>query len=176
MSGYVYVIESSSGLFKVGYSANPGRRLATLATSTADKLALRAAIPGTMADEQDLHHAMEPWRVGREWFSDCLPIRALMSKGVSAFERPASSSEPPVRISIDQLLTSLIARIDAYLAASGSSESAIGRDAVNDDRFVTRLRATGNCTFKTYQKIDEWLWARECGHVQPSPNGLEARS
>jgi len=89
MTGFVYLIESSSGLFKVGYSADPATRLAQLRTSTADDLTIRAVIPGTLRDEADLHDALAPWRTAREWFTDCIPIRALIVSGDQIEQTPA---------------------------------------------------------------------------------------
>lgn len=86
MSGFVYVIESASGHYKVGYSINPQKRLSQLATASAEALTLRATFPGTIQDERELHEALEPWRIGREWFADCQIIRALIGQGVVAAE------------------------------------------------------------------------------------------
>lgn len=82
--GFIYIVENASGLFKIGYSIRPKRRLSQLATSTAEQLTLRAAFPGTIGEERELHEALAPWRVEREWFSDCQPIRALIGAGIQA--------------------------------------------------------------------------------------------
>ncbi len=53
--------------------------------------------------------------------------------------------------------SALLARIDAYQKATGKSDSAIGKDMLNDDRFVKRIRAGGGFTLATFQKATEWL-------------------
>lgn len=60
-------------------------------------------------------------------------------------------------ITADQVRTALIERIDAYIAASGKSDSSVGKEAINDDKFVARIRLGANFTLKTYQKLSDWL-------------------
>lgn len=52
---------------------------------------------------------------------------------------------------------SLLERIDAFIATTGKSESHVGKEALGDDRFVSRLRQRRNCTIKTFRKMSEWL-------------------
>lgn len=60
-------------------------------------------------------------------------------------------------ITAEQVRTALIKRIDAYIASTGKSDSSVGKDAINDDKFVARVRQGGNFTLKTYQKLSDWL-------------------
>lgn len=64
-------------------------------------------------------------------------------------------------ITAEQVRAALLKRIDAYMAATGKSESSVGKDALNDDRFVARIREGGNFTVKTYQKAIDWLDAQK---------------
>jgi DNA-binding XRE family transcriptional regulator len=68
MSGFVYVIGNSNGLFKIGFTNDPARRLTMLRTSTADKLTLLGVVPATPDHEKQLHHLFRACRVAREWF------------------------------------------------------------------------------------------------------------
>jgi DNA-binding XRE family transcriptional regulator len=78
MSGYVYLIVSSSGFYKVGFTKNdPRRRVSMLRTGTSDELELVGAVRGTIEDERELHRLLSPWRVTREWFSPCPAIEYL---------------------------------------------------------------------------------------------------
>lgn len=63
-------------------------------------------------------------------------------------------------ITADQVRTALIARIDAYTSISGKSDSSVGKEAINDDKFVARIRKGGNFTLSTYQKVSDWLDAQ----------------
>lgn len=78
MTGFVYLIESSGGMFKVGFTKNdPRRRVAMLRTGSHEELALLGTVPGTMADEKALHELLAPWRVTREWYLPCRAIEYL---------------------------------------------------------------------------------------------------
>lgn len=79
MSGFVYIIESASGFFKVGYSATPRKRLTMLRTSTHEALTLVGVIPGTIEHEKAIHTLLAPWRVEREWFKPCRAIGHLIA-------------------------------------------------------------------------------------------------
>jgi DNA-binding XRE family transcriptional regulator len=78
MSGFVYIVESSNGLFKIGFTNDPPRRLSMLRTSTADRLTLLGTIPATVDDEQELHELLDRWNVAREWFKPCRAIAYLI--------------------------------------------------------------------------------------------------
>lgn len=54
----------------------------------------------------------------------------------------------------------LIQRIDAFKSKTGKSDSSIGKEAVKDDRFVSRIRNGGNFTVETYQRVIDWLDAQ----------------
>ena len=56
----------------------------------------------------------------------------------------------------------LMKRIDMFLARGvGTSPSRFGRDAVNDPRLVTDLRNGRQLREKTYQRIHDYLTARD---------------
>lgn len=54
----------------------------------------------------------------------------------------------------------LLGRIDAYLARTGMAESTFGRQAVNDGKFVARLRRGGTLTVRTRARIDAFMGER----------------
>lgn len=64
-------------------------------------------------------------------------------------------------ITADTVRTALLARIDAYRAATGKSDSAVGKEALNDDKFVKRIREGGGFNVNTYQRVIDWLEAQE---------------
>lgn len=64
----------------------------------------------------------------------------------------------------------LLGRIDAYRSATGKSDSAVGKEALNDDKFVKRIRLGGGFNVNTYQRMIDWLDAQ----ATPSPERTEA--
>jgi hypothetical protein len=53
--------------------------------------------------------------------------------------------------------TELLHEIDAFLSARSMAETTFGRRAVNDGKFVSRLRAHGNITFATAERVREFI-------------------
>lgn len=64
------------------------------------------------------------------------------------------STEP---ITADDVRNALLARIDAYQSATGKSDSAVGKEAMKDDKWVKRIRAGGSFNLTTYQRVMDWL-------------------
>jgi len=106
MNGFVYLIESGSGHFKVGFTKNdPRRRLAMLRTGNADDLSLIGAIAGTMDDEKELHRLLRPWRVTREWYVQCRAIEYLaecvdpIAEGRAVGDHPLAHARAAAKLS-----------------------------------------------------------------------------
>lgn len=76
--GFVYVVESGSGLLKIGFTNDPRRRLTMLRTSSPERLTLLGVVPGTMAHEKAIHELLHPWQVAREWFRPCRAMQPLI--------------------------------------------------------------------------------------------------
>lgn len=58
---------------------------------------------------------------------------------------------------INELRSDLLGRIEAFIAARGISEATFGRYAVNDSKFVRRLRASANIETRTLERADAFL-------------------
>jgi hypothetical protein len=83
-SAYVYVIGSvNEGLYKIGVSRNPIRRLKNIQASNPTPLALVAMryTDRPFAEEKRLHTALSPYRRNGEWFK-------LIPEQVSAIFKP----------------------------------------------------------------------------------------
>ncbi len=94
MTGFVYLIVSSSGFYKVGFTKNdPRRRVMMLRTGSSDELELIGAVPGTIEDERELHRMLAPWRVTREWFAAC-PAIEYLSDVVTPFAATGKPRHP----------------------------------------------------------------------------------
>lgn len=99
MSGFVYLIVSSSGFYKVGFTKNdPLRRVSMLRTGTSDELELVGVIPGTMDDERELHRLLAPWRVTREWFASCPAIEYLSEVATPVESGGKAASRHPLAV------------------------------------------------------------------------------
>lgn len=86
--GYVYVIESSDGLFKIGHSKNnPHKRLIALQIGSPHRLSIAFTLrtPFYVEIERDLHKRYAAKRVRGEWFAleenDFLYMRLLNWSG-----------------------------------------------------------------------------------------------
>lgn len=71
-------------------------------------------------------------------------------------------------ITSDFIRASMLKRIDGYLASTGRKDSFVGREALNDDKFVSRVRAGGNFTIDTMQRVIDWLDSQDCAPASPS--------
>ena len=54
-------------------------------------------------------------------------------------------------------ITALLKQIESYCARHGIEETTFGLRAVNDGKFVARLRDGKTIQLKTYQKVGEFL-------------------
>lgn len=68
--------------------------------------------------------------------------------------------------------TQLLAEIEAFLATREIAESTFGRLAVNDGKFVSRLRAQANMTLATIDRVRKFI--REQSSVEVQSQGGEA--
>ncbi len=78
IKGYVYFIQGlCGGAIKIGYSADPSKRLKELQTGYPDTLTLVLMIPGDENTERALHNQFEASRLKGEWFR---PDRYVIDK------------------------------------------------------------------------------------------------
>ncbi len=62
----------------------------------------------------------------------------------------------------------LLQQIEAFLATCRMAETTFGRLAVNDGKFVRRLRSNGNMTLSTVEKVRAFLRARSDSNRPPA--------
>lgn len=77
MSGWVYFIRNGDTV-KIGYSANPEKRMAQLQTGAAHKLELLGQVPGTPLTERMYHQRFSNVHIRGEMFELDGPIRAAI--------------------------------------------------------------------------------------------------
>ena len=89
---YFYVIEGTPGLYKIGRSVDPLKRLRQLQTGSAVRFQLVRAIRTLFAEEieRDLHRRYAKKRVRGEWFEldsmDLLYLHAIEGSGMTKGE------------------------------------------------------------------------------------------
>lgn len=96
--GYVYAVQmGGDGPIKIGWSANPQRRLAGLQCSSPYTLVVRGIWPGMPNDEARLHERLSAHRMRGEWFrphSDV--VTAIRHKLTLRLKRPEVASFFPI--------------------------------------------------------------------------------
>lgn len=63
--------------------------------------------------------------------------------------------------SSDDIRTALVARAEAFAKANSMSLSTIGLKAVNDTKFLIRVRDGLGFNINTYQRVIDWLDEQE---------------
>jgi hypothetical protein len=75
---WVYFLERSDGMVKIGYTSQPGERLHTLEAEHGPLL-LRAVMPGARPEERSVHERFAPMRDGAtEWFVPGLALHEFI--------------------------------------------------------------------------------------------------
>lgn len=88
-AGYVYMVGAVNGSYvKIGYPADPAKRLANLQTANPFPLELLATVPGTVELEGVLHLWFADLRLSGEWFR--FPIRDAVDQFRAAIARIAT--------------------------------------------------------------------------------------
>lgn len=70
-------------------------------------------------------------------------------------------------------LSTLLREIDAFVAERGIAETTFGRLAVNDGKFVSRLRNNGNITFATAERVRTFIAAHGGDSVHAAPQAAD---
>lgn len=162
MTGYVYVIENESGLFKVGYTNDPARRLTMLRTSSAEKLRLLGVVPATMEQEKELHRLLSPWRAAREWFRPNIALLSLI-QSLIPWSAPREREFAPTPAKADLKLTpalteaDVIEMIETGAAMIGIAPSTLCQRILTDGELYKHLKAGGSITVRNAGRIRSFL-------------------
>jgi len=80
-TGFIYFVHAKlSNRVKIGWSANPDKRIADLLTASPEPLECLGKMPGRITDERALHQGFGADRVHREWFTASPQLLAYISK------------------------------------------------------------------------------------------------
>jgi len=98
MTGFVYAIQSGA-LVKIGWSKDPVRRMAKIASDCPEGAALLGAMPGTRDDEAELHRDLSVLRFRGEWFHFDHRLRELVRQWPAfvSTRRRQSNTNPRAR-------------------------------------------------------------------------------
>lgn len=91
---FIYVVEAQNGVLKIGSSAVPHERAATINQHSPVPCRLVAMWPGDSGDESALHKQLAPYRSHCEWFRIEGPVAEFLecARGTGLVEiRPWSS-------------------------------------------------------------------------------------
>lgn len=89
MTGFVYAIGDEHRV-KIGWSADPVRRLAKISSDCPGHIRLLGAVPATKEQEAEAHELLAPWRIGREWFRHEGPVAAFVKMLPPLKPKPAA--------------------------------------------------------------------------------------
>lgn len=67
------------------------------------------------------------------------------------------------------IVATLLSEIDAFLAQAGIAETTFGRHAVNDGKFVGRLREGAGVTVATVDKVRAYIVQERAKHRDAAP-------
>lgn len=96
--GLIYLVESQTGILKIGFSANPSYRLSMLQPCSPCLLRLIAQWPAFQREEYALHKRFREQRLHYEWFLIDGPLAAFVEQmrgtGLSSVLDWAAVCEP----------------------------------------------------------------------------------
>lgn len=79
--GLIYFLNAKeSQRVKIGFAVNLERRVKELQTGCPEKLTVLRTIPGTRADERNLHKRFAAYRLTGEWFRNAAPLMNYIFK------------------------------------------------------------------------------------------------
>jgi len=92
-SGFIYFLSTPVGDregMKIGFTTgNPLARLSALQTGCPTDLELLGYLPGTLADEHDLHRRCNPHKIRGEWYDiEGEAFHAMLSGAQHYYENP----------------------------------------------------------------------------------------
>ena len=168
----VYFIQAGEGgPIKIGHAANVRRRVAGLRTACPTEILARGYIAGDEQTERALHRQFNDDRVRGEWFRPSAALLAVVAEAAPIFTRKARQpTEPPPLLDIpfesmtvpqhiDQARRLLLNEVAGFIVERNITETTFGRLAVNDGKFVARLRSTGNMTTALIAKAHDFICA-----------------
>lgn len=158
----VYMIRAGeTGPVKIGHSIDPEDRLGALQVSHWETLRLIRLFEGAEPEEFLLHERFIDLHIRGEWHS----FSRAMLGNVGLFEIDITTKMPRIALvtrpasGLDHH-EALLCEIEEFLIMRKMAESTFGRLAVNDGKFMPRLRLGKNMTVSTIERVREFIRAR----------------
>ena len=157
----VYCIRvGEHGPVKLGKADDPQKRRAELQVAHWEELHILRVWEGGEAEEASLHLRFLDQRLRGDWFT----FSRAMLGDVGLVEIPMGAPKPvwaPAAATRDefgeQAQGALLNEIEAFLRGRLVAETTFGRLAVNDGKFVPRLRAGANMTLATIERVRRFM-------------------
>ena len=106
---------------KIGFSANPEKRLKNLQTGNAALLSLAATMQGTVEHEKELHKRFEGYNINGEWFSYKGELKAFI------LNIPRQPKHVQYCSPLDEYIRKHHIKASDFAAAVGLSQGSISR-------------------------------------------------
>jgi len=154
----VYMIRCGFfGPVKIGTANDPVRRAMELQVGQWQPLSIIRLLKGDAAEERMLHSLFRHEHIRGEWFR--YSLRMKRDVGLEDLPLPVPSTppvlpEPPAHLIHHR---ELLKEIVAFTTARGIAESTFGFRAVNDGKFVKRVRAGLSITCNTVDRARDFI-------------------
>lgn len=167
MTGFVYAMATEDGRAKIGWSADPVRRLSKVNSDTATPARLAGAIPATKEQEAEILELLSPWRIHRSWHRNEGAVAVFISKLPSLAPREVTC-EP---------IAALLKVACVYRTVAGLSRSTISWRMFGDTKKLAALGAGADIRFSRFKRALQWLsdtwpkaaiWPTEIDRPAPS--------
>lgn len=117
--GFVYFVRAKEwGSIKIGWSAKPTLRFATLASGSLIELELMGAVPATSADEKAVQNKFIGQIIRNEWFASSPELLALIHKALATGALPDDCRGDQHTPSLCRSLTEARARSNRAMKAA----------------------------------------------------------
>lgn len=125
MTGFIYAVSDGEGRVKIGWSADPVRRLTEINVYCPLQVTLLGVIEATKEHEAETHDLLAPWCVSGEWFRHEGPVAEFVSMLPKPQPKPiiTSSASHPLRAYRDRHRLTLEALADR----TGTTKATLSR-------------------------------------------------
>lgn len=168
----VYMIRAGEhGPVKIGHSHDPEIRLGQLQISHWETLRIIRLFEGGEAEENALHARFSDLYIRGEWHH--FTRQMLGDVGLTAIELEAEKPLPvrafptprPSEVTVHH--EELLSEVEDFLSTRTMAETTFGHRAVNDGKFVGRLRIGKNMTLATIDRVRAFIREQQAAAVQP---------
>jgi Meiotically up-regulated gene 113 len=133
----VYFVQAGDGgPVKIGFAEDVTGRILELQAGNHLPLIVRRIVPGSRLVEAWLHRRFSVSRIRGEWFAHDADMDSVAPPHIARATAPANPDPA-------------LAEIEAFLADTGMTPTAFGREALGDPGFVFGLRSGRDCRRST---------------------------